>query len=328
MNGPPRPTTPWTCPACCRTESGGRSAHTRCPRGNAQDDSDDRPAPVHPSPENPARSLPSRNRRSSALPNRPGGSCDTADDSTSAIGIGCGPVPSSAIPRVPPPAGHGKALAGASTPPGRDQQSFELSQGASGMFILPCNPEPVPMGSAVIHSLWKPRLYPGTLATTSRVRADLRRDLTSTPALPELPGPDPDLVDSIVLCASEMFANACEHTRSGEDGGRVVRTLTRTDERTLRLSVIDDGYRDADTRPRIPHQRTAQDWKEAERGRGLLLIHHLAARWGTRRVVGFPFCEGLGTVLWADFDLFGNPAVLSTASASASSTTAAPEAVR
>jgi hypothetical protein len=126
-----------------------------------------------------------------------------------------------------------------------------------------------------------------------------------------------------------MFANACEHTRSGDDGGRVVRTLTRPDERTLRLSVIDDGYRDTDTRPRIPRQRTDQEWQEAERGRGLLLIHHLTARWGTSRVVGFPFCEGLGTVLWADFDLPAAPTTVSapttTATALATSVT---EAVR
>lgn len=165
------------------------------------------------------------------------------------------------------------------------------------MFILPRNPHPAPAGSAVIHSLWKPRLYPGTLATTSRVRADLRRDLSSLPDL------ETDLVDSIVLCASEMFANACDHSRSGEADGRVVRTLTLPARHTLRLSVIDDGYRDTGTCPRIPHQRTAGEWMEAERGRGLLLIHHLSARWGTCQVVDFPFCEGLGTVLWADFTI-------------------------
>ncbi|QUX29444.1 ATP-binding protein [Nocardiopsis akebiae] len=200
------------------------------------------------------------------------------------------------------------------------------------MFILPRNPEPE-YTSPVIHSLWKPRLYPGTLDTTARVRADLRHDLANTPTLLGLPVLDPDLVDSIVLCASEMFANSCEHTRSGEQDGRVIRTLTLPEQRTLRLSVIDDGYRDTDTRPRIPRQRTERDWHEAERGRGLLLIHHLAACWGTRQVIGFPFCEGLGTVLWADFDLPSDPDTLSatsTASASAASASAAsaPEDVR
>ncbi|WP_435108773.1 ATP-binding protein [Nocardiopsis synnemataformans] len=183
------------------------------------------------------------------------------------------------------------------------------------MFILPRNPDPAPLVPAVVHSLWKPCLYPGTLATTARVRADLRRDLS------RLPGLEEELAESIVLCASEMFANSCDHSRSGEQDGRVIRTLTLPERHTLRLSVIDDGYRDTDTRPRIPHQRTEQEWHEAERGRGLLLIHHLSARWGTRRVVDFPFCEGLGTVLWADFDLPATPAAGS-ASAAVSTPTA------
>lgn len=171
------------------------------------------------------------------------------------------------------------------------------------MFILPPHPDPE---ATAVANRWEPRLYPGTLATTARVRADLRRDLS------RLPGLEPDLAESIVLCASEMFANACDHSRSGEEDGRVVRTLAIPDERTVRLSVIDDGYRDTDTRdpgtrPSIPYQRTAQEWQEAERGRGLLLIHHLAARWGIRQVVDFPFCAGLGTVIWADFSLFPLP---------------------
>ncbi|XKK36890.1 ATP-binding protein [Nocardiopsis sp. ARC36] len=165
------------------------------------------------------------------------------------------------------------------------------------MFILPPRPTPdTPAGDALEHR-WEPRLYPGTPATTARVRAELRLDLSRLPDL------DPDQTDSIVLCASEMFANACDHSRSGEEDGRVIRTLTWPDDHTVRLSVIDDGYRDTGTRPRIPRQRTAQEWRDSERGRGLLIVHHLATRWGTCRVVDFPFCEGLGTVLWADFRL-------------------------
>lgn len=69
---------------------------------------------------------------------------------------------------------------------------------------------------------------------------------------------------------------------------------------------MDDGTRtDAvePTGPQIPHQRTVEEWELAERGRGLLLIHHLAERWGTRSVLDFPFCAGLGTVTWAEFTL-------------------------
>lgn len=178
------------------------------------------------------------------------------------------------------------------------------------MLILPPEPGPVP---PIVHSLWNPRVHPGTPATAASVRADLRRDLA------RLPGLGSDLTESIVLCVSEMFANAYDHSRSGEEGGRVVRTLTLPREHTLRLSVVDDGHRDTGTRPRIPHQRTVEEWQEAERGRGLLIISHLAARWGSRRVVDFPFCAGLGTVLWADFDLPGGPAVDPDATASTAS---------
>lgn len=146
---------------------------------------------------------------------------------------------------------------------------------------------------------WEPRLYPGTLATASRVRSDLRADLIRFAAAGD------DLVETVVLCASEMFANAVEHSRSGETEGRVIRTLavhTTLDDRTvLRLSMIDDGAKDAC--PLIPRQRTAEEWQEAERGRGLLLVENLTVAWGFRPVLEFPFCAGLGTVTWAEFGL-------------------------
>ena len=166
------------------------------------------------------------------------------------------------------------------------------------MTIVPQPPAASPTPAAP-GPRWEPRLYAGTLATTSRVRSDLRTDLA------RLAGIGSDLVETVVLCASEMFANAVAHSRSGENGGRVIRTLAASaasrSGSALRLSVIDDGARGS--RPRIPRQRTPQEWQDAERGRGLLLIDHLATAWGTRRVVDFPFCEGLGTVVWAEFTL-------------------------
>ncbi len=146
---------------------------------------------------------------------------------------------------------------------------------------------------------WEPRLYPGTLATANRVRSDLRTDLTRFAAA------DDDLVETVVLCASEMFANAVDHSRSGEVDGRVIRTLAvhmaPDGGAVLRLSVIDDGVKD--TRPLIPRQRTAEEWQEAEHGRGLLLVENLAVAWSSRPVLDFPFCAGLGTVTWAEFAL-------------------------
>ncbi len=156
---------------------------------------------------------------------------------------------------------------------------------------------------------WPSRIYPGDLAQATWVREDLRADLS------RLEGLCPDLADTVVLCASEMFANAADHSRSGQENGRVIRTLSMPTATTLHLGITDDGVRTENpSLPHIPCQRTASDWEEAERGRGLLLINTLATRWGSKAVVDFPFCAGLGTVVWAEFTL--------TPTAPASTTTA------
>ncbi|MBQ1081162.1 ATP-binding protein [Nocardiopsis sp. B62] len=148
---------------------------------------------------------------------------------------------------------------------------------------------------------WEYRVYPGQLSQTSRVRADLNTDLG------RMTGPTIEVREEMALCVSEMFANACEHSRSGEDpDGRVVRTLDLPRPGTVRISIIDDGTRtDATTNsaPRVPRRRTRREWAQAERGRGLFMVGELASRWGFRPVLGFPFCAGLGTVIWAEFTL-------------------------
>ncbi|QVJ02012.1 ATP-binding protein [Nocardiopsis eucommiae] len=145
---------------------------------------------------------------------------------------------------------------------------------------------------------WECRVYPGQLSQTSRVRADLAVDLDRMTNFPV------EAREDMVLCLSEMFANACEHSRSGQDpDGRVVRTLDLPRPGAVRISIIDDGTRTntSDSSPRVPRRRTRREWDQAERGRGLLLLGHLATRWGFRPVLDFPFCAGLGTVIWAEF---------------------------
>ena len=152
---------------------------------------------------------------------------------------------------------------------------------------------------------WPCLLYPGDLAHLATMRRDLHRDLA------RLVGLRFGTVADIVLCASEIFANAIDHSRSGEPDGNVIRTLTMPTATTLRLGVIDDGHRTTPTptslptEPAIPTDRTLTEWEEAERGRGLLMVEHLSQRWGSRKVLGFPFCEGLGTFLWAEFAFTG-----------------------
>ncbi|MEV7011943.1 ATP-binding protein [Streptosporangium sp. NPDC051022] len=72
----------------------------------------------------------------------------------------------------------------------------------------------------------------------------------------------------ITLCASELAANAIEHTASGEAGGTVeVRVDLAPAGRpgALTLAVVDQGP------PRVPHPRRPAE----ESGRGLLLVGEL-----------------------------------------------------
>jgi anti-sigma regulatory factor (Ser/Thr protein kinase) len=141
---------------------------------------------------------------------------------------------------------------------------------------------------------WQARIYPGHLSQMSTVRANLRADLA---------GFGEDLVETLTLCASELVANAIEHSRSGDSGGRVLRALFESEPGVLRLVVVDDGARES--APQVPTDRTEQEWLTAERGRGLLMVDMLTYRWGAYPVVPFPFCADLGTAVWAEFALGG-----------------------
>lgn len=167
----------------------------------------------------------------------------------------------------------------------------------------------VPQPRRPIHSpgeparRWPTRIYPGTLEQASWVRADLRADLHQLTTLAR------ETTEAMLLCVSEMFANAVDHTCSGADpDGRVIRTLTAASQERVRVEIIDDGHRsDGPRSPALPSERSLEEWAEAERGCGLLLIDHLASAWGTRQVVDFPFCAGLGTATWAEFALAPEP---------------------
>ncbi|PDP85534.1 ATP-binding protein [Glycomyces fuscus] len=145
---------------------------------------------------------------------------------------------------------------------------------------LPHDPAPVPGPFA----FWGHRDYAGDLSELARVRSELARDLA---------GFDPDLVETVTLVASELVANSCKYARPG---GRVGRTLSMPDERTLRLTVSDAG---GPTLPRIPAERTDEEWELAEGQRGLLLVRRLSRTWAG---FAFPRRHGLGTHVWAAFD--------------------------
>ncbi|WP_435110655.1 ATP-binding protein [Nocardiopsis synnemataformans] len=133
-------------------------------------------------------------------------------------------------------------------------------------------------------AFWGHRGYACDLSELARVRSELARDLT---------GFDPDLVETVKLVASELVANSCKYARP-EDG--VTRTLSMPDERTLRLTVSDAG---GSTLPRVPAERTDEEWEVAEGQRGLLLVSQLSRTWAC---FAFPRRYGLGTHVWAAFD--------------------------
>lgn len=179
--------------------------------------------------------------------------------------------------------------------------------------------------STVPHRWWDPRHYSGIPTDAGRLRSELRTDLAG------LPGVGGDLVATVVLCASEMFANTLGSglhpgpwprpgpgpdlapgpdpgsgsgsIRFGRNGNRVIRTMALHEEPVggpvLCLALIGKGVQDSTVR--LPYQASAEDWREVSRGQGLLLIDHFATCWGTRR--GAPPDEGPGTVIWAEFAL-------------------------
>ena len=131
------------------------------------------------------------------------------------------------------------------------------------------------------------RSYPGGLADLSRARRDLARDLR---------GFDPDLVGTVQLCLNELHANACKY---GHPRGPVLCQLTLEGARKLSLTVFNQPGPD-DSEPRIPTERSADEWDWAEGQRGLLLVQNLADGWGHHT---WPRWSGLGTLVWADFHL-------------------------
>ncbi|KOX16915.1 histidine kinase, partial [Nocardiopsis sp. NRRL B-16309] len=68
------------------------------------------------------------------------------------------------------------------------------------------------------------------------------------------------------------------------------------DAATLRVSLSDCGG--GGGTPRIPTERTADEWDWAEGQRGLVLVESLPTAWGHFRLA--PWAD-LGTHVWAEF---------------------------
>jgi serine/threonine-protein kinase RsbW len=132
-------------------------------------------------------------------------------------------------------------------------------------------PAPAPAPGSLVHRSFV-RVYPGTAAQVSVVRADLRQLLASCP-----------VADDVVACCSELAANAVLHSESGGPGGRFI---VRADLRPgcyVRIEVRDLGgpWAVRSARPDMCH--------------GLDIVGRLAGDWGAD---GSPASR----VLWARID--------------------------
>ncbi|MFJ9696503.1 ATP-binding protein [Kitasatospora sp. NPDC101183] len=122
------------------------------------------------------------------------------------------------------------------------------------------------------HTCWLPRHRKSPRAARQELRSFL------------LPLPSGELLlPNAELLLSELVTNAVQHARTPRDRLLFIRFHLSPD-RTLRIEV-----HDADSEK--PTLRDASDSDEA--GRGLLLIHELAAEWGCS-----PRRGGIGKFVW------------------------------
>ncbi len=114
--------------------------------------------------------------------------------------------------------------------------------------------------------------YPGKAEHISAVRADLRVLLSDCP-----------MADDVILCASELAANAAIHSHSSLPGGTFTVRATISLNQYARIEVEDNGG------PWTPAT------SDLDRCHGLDIIRALAADWGIEG-------DHAARISWARFD--------------------------
>ena len=114
--------------------------------------------------------------------------------------------------------------------------------------------------------------YPGTTEHIRVVRADLHAVLRECP-----------MADDVILCASELAANAAIHSDSRRPGGTFTVRTENCPGDSVRIEVEDDGGAWVGPTPDPAH------------GRGLDIIRTLAAEWGITT-------GAAGRTVWARID--------------------------
>jgi serine/threonine-protein kinase RsbW len=119
--------------------------------------------------------------------------------------------------------------------------------------------------------------FPGKAEEVGRMRAALRRELDRCP-----------VADDVLLCASELAANAVLHSSTGKAGGKFTVRAEITPGQSVLIEVEDEGG---------PWRGRSH---ELSGGRGLGIVSALASAWGCR--VG-----GHSRTVWARFDWSAAP---------------------
>ena len=114
--------------------------------------------------------------------------------------------------------------------------------------------------------------YPGDIEHVGNVRADLRRLLHDCP-----------LADEVILCASELAANAALHSRSRRPGGSFTVRIRIVPGDHARIEVEDEGG------------AWAPGAKDSTGHHGLDIVCALATAWG---IDG----DQMTRTIWASFD--------------------------
>ena len=128
-------------------------------------------------------------------------------------------------------------------------------------------PAPAPAGTVAFS-----RAYPARPSQIRAVRSDLRELLDGCP-----------VADEVVLCASELAANAAIHSNSGKHGGTLTIRAEIREGEYVRVEVDDSGgpWPEPPTDPDRPH--------------GLDIIQTLTAAWGVIETT-------TGRTVWAHLD--------------------------
>jgi anti-sigma regulatory factor (Ser/Thr protein kinase) len=124
---------------------------------------------------------------------------------------------------------------------------------------------------------------------------------------------DHPLAADAELITSEYVTNAIRHTSSGEGG--VIHLTVAATAQAVRIEVTDRGQPPSPEAETGPAPRPGGAAGEDENGRGLLIVDHLATRWGHFGVFGGP------VTAWAEL---GDPAASETGPAGTGTAQAGP----